>query len=334
MTTEQGLRTKRPAVKHPDDRRLDWLDEHVERWIDAGLLSPEQADRIVRLETGTTPARVVTRRLPIAAETLAYGGSALALMGGSFVVARTWSSIPFVARLLVGLVLAAVGLLGGRALRTMHEAGADRLAGFLWTVGAGGVALATGVAVDAAGVDSPPLVTMGVGAAVLVVGVALWRNLERPLQLLTAVAGAVITASALAAHLALPVWIGGAVLWAAALAVGWLAASGRLHPDLLALLLAAVGLLIGAGMQVEWSDDVGTFFGLATAAGIVVAALALRLPPLVAVGVIGMLVFLQMLFSLYFTGAFASAAVTLVGVVVVVLVLVRTLRGRADDRAG
>jgi hypothetical protein len=308
-----------------------WLDDHVARWVGAGIVSPDQGRAIVRLETGeSAPPQPAFRRLSIGSEAIAYCGSALALMGGAFVVARSWEAMPVAARVMVGLVVAAVGFVGGRTLHAMHEPGADRLGGFLWLVGAGGVALTTGVSVHQAGVDTPELIAMSIGAVVLLVGALLWRNLERPLQLLTTVVGLMVVAISSVSQLDLRPWVGGIALWIAAFAVGAFAAGGRVHPQLFALMLAALGLLAASATLADLSEGVSAPVGLASAAGIVVAALALHRTPVLVLGVLGMLLFLQGLFALYFSGPLASAAVALVGLVVVAVVLVRSTRQRRE----
>lgn len=313
-----------------------WLDDHVARWVEAGIVSPDQGRAIVGLEMGVGEVpQPSVRRLSIVAEAIAYSGSALALMGGAFLVARSWESMPVAVRIVVGLVIAAVGLLGGRSMNAMHEPGAERLGGFLWLVGVGGLALATGVSVYEAGVETPELIAMSIGTVVLLAGALLWGNLERPLQLLTAVVGLMVVATASVSHFEVPAWVGGIVLWIAALAAGALATRGRVHPQLFALMLAALGLLVASAMFADLSERVSVAVQLATSVGIVVAALAMHRTPVLVLGVLGMLSSLQGLFALYFRGPVASAAVALVGLVVVAVVLLRSTRkrGGADGSA-
>lgn len=319
------------AMLENDERH--WLDDHVARWVEAGIVSPDQGRAIVGLELGEHPTQPAGRRLTVGAEAVAYCGSALALMGGAFVVARSWETTPVAGRILVGMAIAVVGFLGGRALYGMHEPGADRLGGFLWLVGSGGAALTTGVSVHEAGVETPELIAMPIGAAVLLVGAVLWRNRERPLQLLTTVVGLVVLAVSSASYFDLRPWIGGLVLWGAALGAGVLAARGQVHPQLFALMVAALGPLVASAMFSDLSEHLAATVGLATAAGIVVAALALHRTPVLVVGVVGMLVALQALFALYLSGPLASAAVAVAGLVAVAFVLARTTRrrGRRDS---
>lgn len=311
-----------------------WLREHVSRWVTAGVVSSAQADAIVEFETSERLEGLpATRRLTVGSEVVIYVGSLLALMGGAFVVARTWESMPVVARIAVGVVIAVVGLLGGRALHTLGEAGADRLAGFMWLVAAGGVALATGVSVDAVGVDTPKFVALAVGAAVLAVGALLWRNLERPLQFLTTVAGLVVVMIATAAHVGLRTWVGGVLLWACAIVTFVVAAGDRLRPQLVALVVAAVGALAASAMVSDLSERLAPIVGLATAAGLVGSGLVLHRTPVLVVGVLGLLVYLQMLFALYFAGPLAAATVAIVGLGVVVIALMRTTRRARSEPA-
>jgi Predicted membrane protein (DUF2157) len=309
-----------------------WLDDHVQRWVRAGVVSPDQGQAIIRLEAGAAspPPPSAASRLSIISEAVVYGGSALALSGGSFVIVRSWESVPFVARIAVGLVVAVVGFVGGRALHAMHEPGAERLAGFLWLVGAGGVALATGVSVREAGVETPELIAIPTGSMVAFVGAVLWRNRERPLQLLTTVVGLMVASSSTVSYFDGRPWVGGIALWVAALVVGALAATGRLHPQLFTLMLAAVGLLVACAMLSDLSEHLTAPVGLVTAAGVVVAALSLHRTPVLVIGVVGGLIFLQALFSLYFRGPLASAAVALTGLALVAVVLVRSTRSRVE----
>lgn len=301
-----------------------WLEQHAEEWVEAGLISEEQAAGIKRHEhVGVAEPR---KRLTLFAEVAAYVGSAIAVMGGAAVVSQLWEDIARVGRIAVGLVVALVGFWSGSWIARIGEAGTSRLGGFLWAIGTGGVAI-TSLAVlrefDPANEGLIPLVT---GLAVLAVSLGLWRNLTRPMQLLTAAVGAGLSLGGLGELLDTPGWVRSLVLMVLGLTFAVAAALRKVRPRLLAVGVGAFGAFIGAFMLQDLSEHLGPAAALAVAIGLVWFALRERMVPLLVGGVIGSLVSMQALMTTTFTEAVSAVVVTVLGVAIVAYAIIQTLR--------
>lgn len=307
-----------------DRRDETWLRGHVDRWVGEGVITPEQAEAVLRLEAATPAAP--RPGLPLAAEVTAYLGSLLAVVGGMFVVGRAWRDVATPLRLAVGLAVLAAGFVAGRVVRRIGGEGAERLGGFLWLVGAGGAALATGVLADAAGTDDAALFALYIGAVTAALGAALWRNLERPFQFLTTVVGLTAAGSGLAAVLDAPDWTVAVVVWPFGIAVLAAALLDGLHPSPLVAMAGGIASMASVISLVEIAEEPAFLFGLATAALVTVAGLATHTVPVVAAGVVGFLQFLQATLATMFSGPLASVLVLLLGLALVVSVIVRVMR--------
>ena len=302
----------------------DWLDEHAERWVEEGLVTSDEVEAIRAFEHRETPAPA---GLSIVAELAVYLGSVLALMSGAMMVGQTWETLRTGGQVAIGVAIAALGFIAGTRLIGLGDPGTRRLASFMWLIGTGGVALTTGVLADTAGFDEPGWNVLIVGLPVVAIGAALWRNLDRPLQVLTTAVGAGLTLGGIGALLSTPPWIGGILVWLTALVVGALAITQRLRPELYVLAVAAIAAMIGALMLVEVSELAASIAATITAAGIVAIGLARHFVPILVIGVIAFLQALQGLLMTTLNGAFASAVVAVAGLVVVIVVIARSTRG-------
>jgi MFS family permease len=306
-----------------------WLDEHAERWLDQGLVTPDQVEAIrayEQTETGTE----VGPRFTLMAELAVYLGSVVALMSGTMIVGRSWESLTLAARVGIGLAIAALGFAAGaRLIRLDDETRTRRLASFMWLIGTGGAALAAGTLADRADVQDPGWNLVIIGIPVLALGGALWRNLDRPLQVLTAAIGAGLVLGGSGALLSIPPWIGGILVWSAGVAIATAAVTQRLRPELYVLGVAAITAMIGALMLTDVSEVFGAAAATATAAGIVAVALARRRTPILVIGVLAFLQSLQGLLMTTLDGAVAALVVSVAGIAVVVVVLVRSTRRSA-----
>ncbi len=308
----------------PDGTDSDWLDEHAEHWVEHGLLTSDQVEAIRAFEHHDAPA---SPRLSIVAELAVYLGSVLALMSGAMMVGQSWRSLDIAGQLAIGIAIAALGFIAGTRLIQIDDPGSRRLASFMWLIGTGGVALTTGILVDAAALDEPGWNVLIVGLPVFAIGAALWRNLDRPLQVLTTAVGAGLTLGGIGALLSTPSWFGGILVSLAAVAIGALAITQRLRPELYVLAVAAVAAMIGAVMWADVSELTASIIATITAGGVVAVGLARHLVPILVIGVIAFLQSLQGLLITTLNGAFGAAVVAVVGLVVVVAVIARSTRG-------
>lgn len=302
-------------------RPEDWIDRRAAEWVRAGIVTTDEAEAIVRYEH--RPAEREDR-LSIGAEVASYLGSVLALMGGAFVVARSWDRLPFVGRAGLAVAIALVGFAAGSWLVRLAEAGAVRLGTFLWAIGTGGAAMLVAVTGDRL-VDDAGWVLVAVGLTVLSIGVGLWHNRERPLQFLTAAVGAVLVLSGIGELVEIPTLVGSIVLMAAGGVLALGAGLGWLVPRDLVTAVGAVGAFVGAMSLSEIDDHIGPFVALAVAALLVVHALVARRVPLLVIGVIGTLIATQAVLMTTFSGALASMIVSMIGLAVVVGAVLHSL---------
>ena len=303
----------------------DWWAEHSASWVDAGILSEGQAEEIRRLEAPEHEQRTAPV-LGVTAEVLVYVGSLLALMSGVVVVAGSWEQLAFAGRLAIGLGVTLIAFVAGGVLVRIGESGTNRVGSFLWLIGTGGVVMVIATCFAHYEVDAGGGNAVLIGLPVLAIGAALWRNLDRPLQFLTTVAGLALVAGGLTAVLGTPVWATGVLVWLASLVAGRLTLLDRVTPAWLVLALAAVGAIVGAMMLTDLNVHLGPAAAALTAAGIVAVGLRVGRTTLVVIGVLGLVQTLQILVATTFAGPVAALILGTAGLLVVLLVLVRTIR--------
>ncbi len=310
-----GIRTE------GDDSR--WLEEHAGQWVDHGLVTSEQVEAIRDFEHHET----AERRLSVPAELAVYLGSILALMSGAMMIGPNWEALRTAGQIAIGLAIAALGFVAGARLARLDDPGTRRLASFMWLIGTGGVALAVGAAADAAAFDEPGWNIVFIGLPVAVIGATLWRNRNRPLQVLTTAVGVGLVIGGVGTILAVPPWIGAILVWTTALAVGAMAIGQVLRPEMYVLAVAAIAAMIGAVMLTDVGELTGSIAATITAAGIVAVGLARHLVPILVIGVIAFLQSLQGLLMTTVNGALAAAVVAVAGLVLVIVVIARSTRG-------
>ncbi|NNE11016.1 MAG: DUF2157 domain-containing protein [Ilumatobacter sp.] len=317
--------------------------DQLQEWVDAELLTPEQATAIRTYEAqewlpelsgppaGLPPPEppgetAPTLRFTLAAEVASYVGSVLALFGGAVVVGSRWRDVGWPSQVAIALVIALVGFGAGAWLRTIREAGTDRFAGVMWVLGTGGGGLALGVVLHEGAVDAG-VIALAIGTLVLVLGLALWRNLDRPLQMVTAMVGVGIGVGGLIDLTGEVVWPFGIAAWIVAATAFALAHVGRLRPRVPVLAASGVGALLASGMLSDLDEQLGAAVAAVTAVVIIVFGLVDHTTTVLVVGVVGFVVATQALLATTFTGVAASGIVTLVGLVIVIVAVVRSVRG-------
>lgn len=157
-------------------------------WVDAGLLTADQADAIEAYERGLaaaapvrpapgTPTTGRARRVPAVAEALGYIGGVLAAAGLVLLLAQAWDSMTTAGRLGVSAAGAAVLTIAGIAVRPEPgDAALARLRAFLWLLASGATGVLAGVAVvDAADVTTNSTRLALVAGAVALHAGSLWR---------------------------------------------------------------------------------------------------------------------------------------------------------------
>jgi len=304
-----------------------WLDQHIRTWVDAGLITGEEGEAVERFEQySATPTSGVALGLP--AEVAAYVGIFLALAGAVVALQPRWRDMSLVAQLVLAGAVATVGLACGTWLERIDEPGARRLGSVLWVLGSAGAALGCGLVVDALRPGRDAWVALAVGLALLTTGLVLWRNLDRPLQLATWMAGFATSLTAAGVLLGCDPWLIGCVGWA--LAAGWwfLTFEVTVRPLVAARLFGSVLATVSAFMLSDLDPRLGAIAGTLTGAIVIALALWTRMIPLLVVGGAGTLIGTQSLMQTTLRGAGAGAALVLGGLVVVALIALR-LRGQS-----
>lgn len=341
-----------PALHPAPVSRLD-------DWVAAGLLDPEQAERIAAYEAEHAPAAppppppsdsfpvpTSTRRRPsgvAGAEAIGYVGAALVVSALGRMLAELWRELTTAGRLTLAGLVAVLALAAATGLHRIPRPALQRLTSVLFSVGVLAVAWFAGLFADeVVGVRGAVIaVTAAAAAAALAVPLYLWR--PRGLPQATALAAVLATALSL---LSLPtltpdtVWFG-LVAWA--IGIAWLLAGlGRwaLPAGLAGVLGGVVALL---GVQFAAFDGerlLLLLLGVATAGALV--GLAVRADTLhhLVVGAIGLFVLVpQVVFELFGDALGAPAALLVVGLLLVLLAVGLGRAGQevrrpgADDRA-
>lgn len=248
------------------------LDRQLATWRDAGLLDDRQIAPILAFEEAAHGPR---SRVPIAAEAVGYVGAALIFGAFAMLVGNNFEDLARPVRVLaLGLpaVLAAVaGWFAGRA----DDPASERLGSVLWVLAA---ALLAGtlieVWVDVVHDGDAPAHggVLFVAAGVLVWAVVAYAMRRAPLQQLVLFGATVATVLGVVDATDAgrePGWstvAWGSALWA--VGAGWAAAgiARRPAPRVLATLLGAGALLVGAQVVRIDNTVAGLWLGIATAA--------------------------------------------------------------------
>lgn len=303
------------------------LEEHVARWEREGILTHDQAAAVLASEA-VTPAPA--RRLTLVSEIAIYLGIVLVVASGGVFVNRVWREIGWGGRVGVGLLIAAVGLVGGAVLARIAEPGTTRLSWLLWFCGTAGAGMATAVVADHLDHGDAATTVLVVGAVAAAVSLSLWRNLDRPLQFLSTVAGAVMVAvgGANVVHWHVSALSGSLIAWGASVALALLGLS-VLRPGPVAVLLGQLGALMGATAMVSEQHALGLTLGLLSSAAGVVYGVGERDYAVIGVGVVSLFTLVVRLLTLYLRGPVATLVSFLLGAAVVAVALWRVVAGRS-----
>lgn len=273
----------------------DALDQHAEHsdlemrlrsWVDAGLLSAEQADAIRRHEAGerpglpggpprpTRPPRRAHRPSP--AEGLGYVGGILALAGALLLLSRFWPHLSSASQLVVSGAATALLLGGGAALQVGRRPAYERLRAVLWLAAEATISVFAVVAVRAAapGAANATLVFAGASAAAAESGL-LWLGRNRPVQQLGFFAAVEVAIGAAIAMLVPPPGWSGVGVAAGGFALLFAGRRRLLPAPVPTEVVGILGVISGASLiAAQWSGA-----GLLTLTSSAAVLLALALLP-------------------------------------------------------
>lgn len=300
------------------------LDTHLPTWVDAGLISAEQADAIRAFERSKDdPGPSRHRSLISPAEAIGYVGAALALGAIALILNDLWRELLVGGRLtLVGVLTVA---LFGAALgvRSSTSAAMKRLTSVLFTSTVAGVGWFTAVVAGDVFDLRTAAVGTAVGLAMVAVAAALYLWTPRALLQIAVLLSAPIAPVAALDLVQIspgPGWYGlvvGAIgaAWFLIAAGGWLAS--RVVGEVSGTLVAFIGVQIGS-----FGDTRGAalLIGVVLAAGLVTLAIRTdRLHHLI-IGSLALFVLSpQLVFEVFGDQIGAPATLLLVGLLLVLL---------------
>lgn len=290
--------SRAPTMGHDIGGEVD-LRTQLRRWVERGLLAPEQAEAIAAFEAEEVPpagADGPERRVSLISEAVGYVGAALIVIALAVLLERFWADFTLGAKLALVAVVTATLVAAGWGLRAAVEPAGARLASVAWVAAVGtlgwGVGIATGpTALDLTEDDA----VLAIATATAVGAGVLWwlrhAMLQHAAAFLTAVA-TLVSLMALPEGAAAPRWHALALL---AFAVVWLllTEAGWFRPADVGVVLGLALVLVA--LQVAVADEAfrgpGLVLALVGATGMVAGAIARRRPFPLWFGTAGVFVF-------------------------------------------
>lgn len=322
------------------------LPERLDHWTEAGLLTAEQAEAISRYErqrsAGGQPdagpsAHASERpdRRTLGAEAVGYVGAALGIGAVALLLRDMWEELVVGGRLAVVALLTVLLGASGFALRRADTPPMQRLASVLFSgaiIGFGWFAHI--VADDVLRLEDVDQALL-VGVAAMAVALPAYVGRRRALPQLTLLAAILLTVGALFARAPLPpepLWAGLA-FWALGIAWLLLGNGNWIRPRGVAEVAGGVVGLIA--LQVASFDDarvLGLGLAVLTAGALVALGVSSDDVHHLAVGAVGLFVFVpQLVFDLFGDAIGAPATLLVVGLL---LVLLAVGLGRARRQVG
>jgi hypothetical protein len=281
----------------PSDDGAD-LADRLRRWVGSGLITSDQAERILAAEQPVErPA--APSRAPLVAEALGYVGGVLVLVGAVTVTDRYWSQIGAGGRLGIAFGAAALLLATGAGVPARRADVGRRLRGVCWLVSAvlfgTGLALLGDEVLDLRGESGTLLAAAGTAAYSAV----LWWRHRGVLQQAALLAALTVAAASAVVHLPNgddPVM--GVAMWGVGAAWSVLGWGHVIAARNAAYALGGATVVLGAQFTVEvgW----GAVLAVGSVAALVAAGAWLReLVPL-GVGAVGTLITVPAVLGQYF----------------------------------
>jgi uncharacterized membrane protein len=306
------------------------LDRRLERWRQAGIITATQVDQIRALEASSR----AEQRIPLVAEVVGYLGTALVVSAVVALAAQFWEDLATGAKIAVLIVITAMLLVAGWAVRDSEEPAIRRLSNFLWLAAVGTTGfLMDEIMTDALDVETGyPLI---IGSAMSALGLALWRVRKSAVQLIGLFAGLIVVMAGIA-----DIWSGadrfGILAWL--LGVVWLVLA-RLNivtPERTSYALAGGSMLFGTQWAAfeHFEDGHGWALGLGLVSAVTLLMLSVswRSTVLLGIGTTGAFLFLPQITDEYLGDTIGGPSALLVAGVALIGVAVMAVRLR--DKVG
>jgi hypothetical protein len=309
----------------------------VQRWVDAGIVSSEQGEEILALESmdiASLSQHDASRpALSRVVELSSYLGIVVVGLGAVMFLGNYWHRIGVAGHAGAALLFFVAGLVGAYVVAQFGDAGARRLSGFLRLIATAGAAMATAVIVGPAAVGHHGLTALCVGIVILTLSALLWRNRDRPLQFLSTLLGVAITLGALdtVAHLHPTSSEVALFVWFAAIAVGLMSLQ-MLRPARTGIVVAEVGSFVGAFALSFPNHLGGVLLGIFSALCAVGIGFVLERPLIIVIGAIGFFMFDFRVFVVYLHSTNAALGAFILGLALVFVALVAARHGSTHER--
>jgi hypothetical protein len=313
-TRPEELKVGPPPAPSADDASLA---RRLDIWVSERVISRADADAIVAFETRRTPVPGGHGVTPVT-EALAYLGAALAIAAGGTVLGGEWDGLSTVGRIAVPGTIWLVLFGVGWSIRGATSPSRVRLARILWFLSAAALTWTVGsVVVDGFRAERWPV--WG-GAAVVLFAGALYLARPSTLQQLALVGGLIL----LAVGLAEDSWTAmGVAFWAVGAA--WILLGWRrllVEPGS-ASTVGSLLVLVGALLISAEHEEVGAWFSVLTAAGLIGVSVGIRHTSMLVLGAFGLFFSTFGTIQQYVEGTTGIAIGLLVaGVVVLALALI------------
>lgn len=303
------------------------LPDRLGAWVDAGLITRDQADAIEAHEA-TAP----DHDLPKWVEPVAYLGAALVAVALFLFGIEVWDRLAPWGRISLAAVVTLVLLGAGTALRRSDAAPARRAASFSWFLAVAGVAATTGLILFDA-LDIPgDWASLATALVTFVAALGLYLMSNAGLQQVAMAVGAVATIATIPEFLPLAdVWV--ATMMFFALGVVWMLFvwAGMLRPPgagwaIGALLTLTIGFATFESGTALWS-----IIGIAAGLGLVFLSTRVDSRALLGIGVLGLVVWIPATVTNLFESSIAVPVAILVTGVVTLTVVIAALRLRAAN---
>lgn len=280
----------------------------LERWTEAGLISPDQVSAITNFEEGEAGPAPISR----AVEALAYLGATLVLVALGMLGQEVWDRIEAWGQLAVALIITAVLFGVGMILGRSEEAAIRRAQTFAWLLTVGGVALSAGALVfgvlELKGDDARLIISL----AALAGAVALWLRRRSSLQMV-AVGGTTLISTIMALSLfdSFPNWAFGLSL--AGLGIIWLLLTwgGVFTPVRTSYALGGIGVLFIAFPEATEAMP-WPLLGLLAALALLGLSVRVDQQVLMGLGVVGLFIYVPMTVFEWFGDSLSTMVVLLI----------------------
>ena len=278
--------------------------DRLQKWVDAGLVTQDQATAIEQFEEGSQEPR---EGLSPGMEVVAYVGAAVTLVALILIVSQYFDEIGKWGQVALGAVVTAALLAAGEKFADSPNPSSTRASLLARFLAVAAVALTTGLVVRATGwaEGHGDETTLIVSAASLALAAWLWARSRTAIQMIAfGLTSFAVTTASINVALTLPSrWVWG--IAPAALGVVWmlLGTSGVFAPRRTTLVLGGLGLLSAPLFSSDL--DQWALFGIVVALVVAWLAVPLKEPALMGLAVAALVIYIPATVLEYFDGSLA-----------------------------